>query len=203
MTIPLIEAHSSTPFSTRYGEFTLHAYELSDGARHAALVSGGLQGPLDELLLRLQSACLTGVAFGASLCDCRQQLELALSEMAIRPGVLLYLDQEGRGHGWERKVAELNLMRTKELDTVEAAATLGLEVDLREYDSSRAVLEDLFGSLPQVRLLTNNPNRIASLRAAGFEIIERIPIEPPATPENRPYLLVKQRKLGHLLSGLE
>jgi GTP cyclohydrolase II len=197
-----ITAHSCSPFATRYGDFALHAYELSDGRRHAVLVSGSLEVPADGVRLRLQSACLTGVSFGASLCDCRQQLEFALAALALQPGILFYLDQEGRGHGWERKVAELNLMRTKGYDTVEAAAALGLEVDLREYDSSRLMLEDLFGSVPPVRLLTNNPERIARLRSVGVDVIERLPIEPAATEENRPYLLVKRDKLGHLLSGL-
>lgn len=197
-----IVAHTSAPFATRYGEWRLHAYEFAGGVRHAALLSPSLDTEeirRHGLTLRLQSSCITGVAFGALLCDCQQQLEMALQTLQQQPGLLIYLDQEGRGHGWANKVSELHLMRAEGLDTVDAARALHLDIDLREYSSTVSILTDLFGTLPPVRLLTNNPQRVEMLSAAGVEVTERQPFETVPTVENRPYLEVKKRRLGHLL----
>ena len=148
--------------------------------------------------MRVQSACLTGCAFLAELCDCRQQLHEAMRLVAEEgSGVIVHLDQEGRGHGLVEKVAQLDLI-ARGSNTVDAPALRGLKGDLRRYHDAAAMLDALVGTVP-IRLLTNNPTKITGLRDAGVVIAERLPLETVPTDGNRQYLRIKKARMGHLL----
>lgn len=189
---------SETPFNSELGKFRLVAFEFPDGREHLALVAGK-PSEVDLPLVRVQSSCLTGTGFLAQLCDCRQQLQLAMSLIAGEPGgCLLYLDQEGRSHGLVEKVAQLRLIADG-LDTVEAADVRGRGPDLRDYGQAGWMLEHLLGS-PPIRLLTNSPEKEAGLRASGVSIAEVVSLETPPTPGNVGYLRVKRDRMGHRLS---
>ncbi len=186
-----------TAFGSRFGQFLLKGYVLGDGASHAAVVAGDPSSQ-ERPLVRLQSSCLTGTALGALLCDCAQQTEESLRRIsAAGTGVVLYLDQEGRGYGLAEKVRQLSLITSGQADT-STAAGYGNEPDLRDY---RAALEILASLVPtrRVRLLTNNPSKLEAVRAAGWDV-EREPLEVAPTPHNRDYLLTKKTRMGHLLT---
>lgn len=187
-----------TPFRTEFGTFEMHAYQFDSGHEHLALVGGTLTASAVPLL-RVQSACLTGTAMHAELCDCRQQLQIALRLVAVAPegGCVIYLDQEGRGHGLVSKVAQLALI-WKGLDTVEAAVAHGDPPDIRRWEQAAAIVKDLIGDKP-VRLLTNNPSKAEGLSGAGVIIAEECSIQAPVTAGNRNYLQVKRDKMGHRL----
>jgi 3,4-dihydroxy 2-butanone 4-phosphate synthase/GTP cyclohydrolase II len=189
-------AHSTTSFTSSLGQFVLHGFSI-DGREHAALVCGSPELQAAPLV-RIQSSCLTGSAFLAELCDCRQQLHEAMRLVsADGNGIVVYLDQEGRGHGLVEKVAQLDMI-TKGSDTVDAPALRGLAGDLRRYEDAAAILETLIGPAA-IRLLTNNPTKITGMRDAGVVIAERVPLETPPTEGNRTYLRVKKTRMGHLL----
>lgn len=191
-----------TPFVSEYGHFRLVAYDFPDGAAHAALVSGHPdQDP--RPLVRVQSACLTGTAFGAVLCDCRQQMQLALRRIVQSgSGCALYLDQEGRGHGLVEKVAQLNEMATSGVDTKLAAELHNVQPDVRDYWQAAAIMDDVLGGLRPLRLMTNNPTKVAGLIVAGVEVAEVVPIESEPTDSNREYLRAKRDIMGHRLRSL-
>lgn len=187
-----------TLFRSSFGEFTFRAYEFPDGREHSLLIAG-TPAPDEPVLLRVQSSCLTGTAFGALLCDCRPQLEESLRRVACAgAGYVIYLAQEGRGYGLVDKVAQLSLI-TSGLATTATAAGEGNRPDLRDYDAAFSILADLVPGRRSVRLLTNNPSKISAFQGAGYEV-ERIPLEVEPTDGNREYLRVKKRDMGHLLS---
>lgn len=190
---------SSTPFASRFGSFELRAFELGDGSEHAAIVAGSPD--LDARpLVRVQSSCLTGTAFGALLCDCRQQLQDSLSLIAAEgSGCVLYLDQEGRGHGLVEKIRHIADIAAGS-DTVEAALRRGVPPDVRDYSGAATVLRAVLGGDRPIRLLTNNPEKIRGLTDAGLTIAERVPLEVEPTDGNRDYLRVKKERMGHLLT---
>lgn len=189
-------AHSTTSFNSSLGRFELHAFNI-DGREHAALVSGRPSSD-PRPLVRVQSSCLTGSAFLAELCDCRQQLHAAMTMVSqAGTGIVLYLDQEGRSHGLVEKVSQLDLI-TKGSDTAEAPALRGLKGDLRRYEDAATILDALIGELA-IRLLTNNPSKIRGLQQAGVQVAERVPIETAPTDGNREYLRIKKQRMGHLL----
>jgi 3,4-dihydroxy 2-butanone 4-phosphate synthase/GTP cyclohydrolase II len=188
--------HSVARFRSAFGPFHLHAYRFAT-AEHAALLRG-TPGQDEAPLVRIQSSCLTGTAFHAELCDCRQQLHESMRLVAeAGSGVVLYLDQEGRSHGLVEKVAQLDLIADG-YDTVDAAAMRGREGDLRRYHDAAAMLDHLIGDRP-IRLLTNNPTKLACVQEAGITVDERLPIEVGPTDGNRAYLKVKKHRMGHLL----
>ena len=183
---------------TSMGEFRIIGYTNDlDAAEHVALVYGDVAGG-EDVLVRMHSKCLTGDVFGSARCDCGWQLESAMHMIAEEgTGVVVYLDQEGRGIGL------LNKLRAYELqdgghDTVEANVKLGFPPDLRNYGIGAQILLDL--GLSSIRLLTNNPRKVVGLDGYGLEITARVPIIPVANEENRAYLTVKREKLGHFLT---
>ncbi len=195
----LVRRSATTRMPTDYGEFTLIAYETTvDDRVPLALVMGDVAGD-EPTLVRVHSECLPGDVFGCRRCDCGSQLykALALIEREGR-GILVYMRQEGRGIGL------LNKLRAYELqdqgkDTVEANHALGFRADLRHYGIGAQILVDL--GVKNLRILTNNPKKIVGIEGYGLHVVERLPIEIPATDANRHYLLTKRDKLGHLFSS--
>jgi 3,4-dihydroxy 2-butanone 4-phosphate synthase/GTP cyclohydrolase II len=188
-------AEASLP--TEYGMFRIHVFEsLIDKQHHVALVMGQVK-PDDRVMVRVHSQCLTGDIFASSRCDCGAQLHKAL-EMIGRAGqgVLLYLRQEGRGIGLVHKIMAYQLQDQGQ-DTVEANEALGFKPDQRDYGIGAQILHEL--GLHQILLLTNNPRKFVGLEGYGLKIVDRLPIEIPASEASRRYLKTKKEKLGHLL----
>jgi 3,4-dihydroxy 2-butanone 4-phosphate synthase/GTP cyclohydrolase II len=188
------EARLPTPF----GEFAIIGYRNDvDTSEHVALVFGEVAGRQD-VLVRMHSKCLTGDVFGSYRCDCGWQLETAMKMIAeAGSGVVVYLDQEGRGIGLLNKLKAYELQDAGH-DTVEANRRLGFKPDLRNYGIGAQILLDQ--GLSTIRILTNNPMKLVGLEGYGLRIVERVPIVSPRTDENAGYLDVKRDKLGHLLA---
>lgn len=182
---------------TRYGNFTVYTYESEvDPNPYLALVMGKVDDG-EPVLVRMHSSCLTGDLLGSLRCDCGSQLELALRKISEEGrGVLVYILQEGRGIGIVNKLRAYHLQEHG-LDTVEANQALGFKPDLREYGLGAQVLVDL--GVRKIRLMTNNPKKIAGLEGYGLEIVEHVPLVSTPTPYNIRYLRTKAEKLGHLL----
>lgn len=168
--------------------------ELHGHGEHLAIVVGEPDFS-QAVQVRLHSSCLTGDVFGSLRCDCGEQLQRALAQLAIKGGVLLYLSQEGRGTGLANKLRAYRLQDTG-LDTIDADRHLGFKGDERSYQVAVHMLCTL--GIAQVKLLTNNPKKIEALRAGGIQVVERIALIPPPNPHNERYILTKTERAGHL-----
>jgi GTP cyclohydrolase II len=191
---------ASADFPTRWGKFRIYGFrgEFDGKIEEAvALVMGDLQETTP--LLRIHSQCLTGDVFGSLRCDCRDQLEMALAMIADAGlGILIYEQQEGRGIGLMAKLQAYELQDSG-LDTVEANERLGFRADHREFAMPAEVLKTL--GVLQVRLLSNNPDKVAALERGGIRVVERVPCEVPVNAYAEEYLKTKKEKLGHLFTG--
>lgn len=190
-----VEFISSCVLPTTWATFQLHAFfEAATGKEHLALTLGDVANG-EPVLARLHSECLTGDALFSQRCDCGAQLETALKKIAKEGrGVLLYLRQEGRGIGLLNKVHAYRLQDAG-ADTVEANQELGFAPDLRNYQICQPMLQHL--QIKSVRLMTNNPRKVAALQECGIQVVEKIPLIVKKNPHNERYLLTKAAKLGH------
>jgi len=186
-------------FPSRFGQFRIYGFEAlrPSGTEEAlALKAGDLSPAQGPPLVRIHSQCLTGDVFHSLRCDCRSQLELALDQIVAEGrGLLIYEHQEGRGIGLLNKLRAYEL-QDEGLDTVQANEQLGFKADLRDYALPAAVLR--YFNVSQVRLLSNNPDKVAALEEAGIKVVERAPIIAPPLATTAEYLRTKRDKMGHL-----
>lgn len=188
---------ASASLPTTCGAFKIFVYQSKDKREHVALL-GKKTGK--DPIVRIHSQCLTGDTFSSIRCDCRQQLQKSMSLVNKNGGIIIYLNQEGRGVGLANKVKAYAL-QDQGLDTVEANQALHLPIDGRNYMVAAQILRDL--GISKVKLLTNNPEKLKQLEKYGIKVLERIPLEVKPHKINRNYLLVKKEKLGHILTTYE
>jgi GTP cyclohydrolase II len=212
MAIASVRKVADADFPTRWGHFRIVGFEgvyTDDGPARCgqtaekeeavALVTGDIHAA--PPLVRIHSQCLTGDVFHSLRCDCRLQLELALRKIAdAGVGILLYEQQEGRGIGLMAKLRAYEL-QDQGLDTVEANLRLGFEADCREFALPAEILRQM--GVTSVRLITNNPEKVAALESAGVHVIERVSAEVPAEDSFEQYLRVKQEKMGHIFESMD
>jgi len=204
-----VQQVASADFPTRWGKFRIFGFQGAFGGgansprdasrkeEAVALVMGDVHGM--PPLVRIHSQCLTGDVFGSLRCDCRQQLEMALAMIAEQgAGVLIYEQQEGRGIGLMAKLQAYDLQDAG-LDTVEANERLGFKADQREFAMPAGILKAL--GVSKVRLLSNNPDKVAALERGGVEVVERIPCEVTPSSHAEDYLKTKKEKMGHLFTS--
>lgn len=198
---PEIERIAEANLPTEFGAFRIVGFrDVATGEEIVALTNGVLD-PLRPTLVRLHSQCLTGDVFHSVKCDCGRQLKQAMKMVEEEGcGVIVYQQQEGRGIGLMNKIRAYALQDEGQ-DTVEANISLGFEPDLREYRACVAVIKEL--GVRRVRLLSNNPDKVAAVQAAGLEVVERVSIEIEADESALNYLKTKKEKLGHLLENVD
>jgi 3,4-dihydroxy 2-butanone 4-phosphate synthase/GTP cyclohydrolase II len=194
----LVHRAAEARLPTEFGEFRIVAYQNDvDRSHHVAIMMGQVDGEKD-VLVRMHSKCLTGDVFGSLRCDCGTQLHAAMRTIAeAGRGVIVYLDQEGRGIGLENKIRAYALQDQGD-DTVQANQRLGFAPDLRNYGIGAQILRDL--GLSSIKVMTNNPRKMVGLEGYGLEIVERVPLITSPNDENRAYLDTKRDKLGHLFA---
>lgn len=209
-----VQKIAEADFPTRWGHFRIMGFSgfvpgtpatgSPDGTERrkeeaVALVMGDIHS--EAPLVRIHSKCLTGDVFHSMRCDCRQQLELALSKISeLGRGILIYEEQEGRGIGLMAKLQAYEL-QDQGLDTVEANVKLGYEVDCRSYQMPVEVLKAL--GVRKLRLLSNNPEKVSAVEAAGIEVVERVPADVQAYTSSAKYLRTKREKMGHLITPIQ
>lgn len=191
-----VELKAKAKLPTKYGEFNIYGFQNKVTEEvHIALTKGKFKEN-EEVLCRVHSKCLTGDVFASLKCDCGEQLEIALKTVSKEgKGVVLYMEQEGRGIGIINKIKAYKLQE-EGLDTVEANVKLGFEADLRDYKDAAEMLKIL--GVNKIKVLTNNPKKLEGLTKYGIEITERLKIEVSPNDIDKDYLLTKQNKMGHL-----
>jgi 3,4-dihydroxy 2-butanone 4-phosphate synthase/GTP cyclohydrolase II len=196
----LVKRVATAKMPTDYGEFTIHAFENGvDRQTHVALVRGDI-GDGRDVLVRVHSQCLTGDVLHSVRCDCGAQLETAMQRISAEGrGILLYLNQEGRGIGLANKIRAYEL-QDEGFDTVEANERLGFKADQRDYGMGVQILREL--GVRSMRLLSNNPRKLVGIEGYGLSVSEWLKIEIPASDSTRRYLKTKKEKLGHKLSSV-
>lgn len=196
----LIKRGATSKLPTEYGEFVTTPYiQLSNGLEHLVLLKGKWEES-DSVLVRIHSSCMTGDIFGSCRCDCGAQLHESMRMIEKEgSGIIIYLNQEGRGIGIFNKIHAYQL-QDEGLDTVQANLALGFNADERDYMIGCLILEDL--NVKKIRLITNNPDKVTSLKQAGFQFIEIVPIEIDSNPQNKFYLETKKNKMGHWLRNV-
>jgi 3,4-dihydroxy 2-butanone 4-phosphate synthase/GTP cyclohydrolase II len=196
----LVEREVEVELPTAYGSFRLiHFKNGITGERHLALVKGNVENG-EPVLVRVHSSCMTGDVFGSARCDCGEQLHTALRMIeAEGRGVLLYMNQEGRGIGLAAKLMAYKLQDEGQ-DTVEANVSLGFAPDLRDYGTGALILKNL--GISKLRLMTNNPRKIVALKGYDLEVVERVPIEVIPNAVNQAYLQTKRDKMGHMILNI-
>jgi len=198
---PQTEWLAQATLPTRHGDFVTHVFRSTATAdpdatphEHVALVFGDVRGHGD-VLVRVHSECITSEVFGSLKCDCKEQLDTAMAAMArAKAGAILYLRQEGRGIGLANKIRAYALQSDGH-DTVDANRILGLPDDARRYDTARDMLEHL--GIVSVRLMTNNPAKVAGLRGLGVTVVGRVPIVVPPSAHSARYLEAKRLRMHH------
>jgi 3,4-dihydroxy 2-butanone 4-phosphate synthase/GTP cyclohydrolase II len=192
-------ADASVTMPTAHGDFVVHAYaDVITGEEHVALVKGDVRADPDPVLVRVHSACLTGDAFGSMRCDCGQQLQWAMAKIdAAGTGVVVYLQQEGRGIGLHNKLRAYAL-QDDGADTVDANVRLGFPPDKRDYGIGAQILADL--GVRRMVLLTNNPKKLVAIQGHGLEVTDQVAIPVQASTHNIRYLETKRDRLGHVAS---
>jgi 3,4-dihydroxy 2-butanone 4-phosphate synthase/GTP cyclohydrolase II len=198
--VPRVRLMASAKLPTEYGEFDIHVFKSAFSRdTHVALVRGDI-GNGEDVLTRVHSSCLTGDLFHSSRCDCGEQLHAAMERIVAEGrGIVLYLDQEGRGIGLVNKIRAYGL-QDGGADTVEANERLGFPADIRDYRAGLQMLRCL--GVRTTRLLSNNPKKMAGVTGEGLSVSERLPIEIAPTALTERYLRTKKEKLGHLLSSV-
>jgi 3,4-dihydroxy 2-butanone 4-phosphate synthase/GTP cyclohydrolase II len=196
----LIDKEVTVKMPTQWGDFNLIAYkQKTTGQDHLALIKGSWE-PDEPVLVRVHSSCLTGDIFGSCRCDCGPQLHAAMNMVEKEgKGIVLYINQEGRGIGLTNKLKAYKLQE-QGADTLEANLMLGLPADARDYGVGAQILRHL--NVTRLRLMTNNPKKRVGLMAYGLEIVETVPLEVKSNPHNLRYLQTKKDKMGHTLNGL-
>jgi GTP cyclohydrolase II len=203
VTAKTLEPVASADFPTRWGKFRIYGFRAKSGTGNdeveeaVALVMGDVHST--PPLVRVHSQCLTGDVFHSLRCDCRQQLEMALSMIRDEgAGILIYEQQEGRGIGLMAKL-QAYALQDAGLDTVEANERLGFKADHRDFALPGEMLKTL--GVTRVRLLSNNPDKVEALQRSGIEVVERVPCEVTPSPHAEEYLKTKKEKLGHLFTS--
>jgi 3,4-dihydroxy 2-butanone 4-phosphate synthase/GTP cyclohydrolase II len=193
----LIEKHETVELPTEFGDFKLTAYkQISTDQDHLALIKGEWK-TYEPVLVRVHSSCITGDIFGSCRCDCGPQLHRAMQKIEEEgKGVIVYMNQEGRGIGLINKLKAYKLQE-QGMDTVQANLALGLPMDGRDYGVGAQILRDL--NISKIRLISNNPQKRVGLLGYGLEIVEQIPIEIQPNPHNEKYLQTKRDKMGHTI----
>ena len=191
----LVRKTTDANLPTKYGNFKVICYEDCNKGQHLALVRGEVKNK-KNVFVRVHSQCLTGDTLDSLRCDCGQQLNNALKIISKNGGVLLYMEQEGRGIGLMNKIAAYHF-QDQGMDTIEANLKLGFKADARDYTIGAQILADL--GLSTIKLLTNNPRKIEGLEKYGLEIVERVPLLIKPNKNNKKYLKTKKEKLGHYI----
>ncbi|MBR7059636.1 MAG: GTP cyclohydrolase II [Neisseriaceae bacterium] len=182
---------------TEYGEFEMQGFDCGDGKEHIVLSIGDIADG-KPVLVRIHSECLTGDAFHSKRCDCGAQLQSAMQIIQNeKRGLIIYLRQEGRGIGLFNKINAYHL-QDQGMDTVEANLALGFPADARDFTIASQILNQM--QVASVRLLTNNPDKIETLKQAGIKSIERVPLSVGICEDNRNYIATKANKMGHLIA---
>ena len=196
----LVKRAAMAKLPTRFGDFTIHVFDNTvDNQEHVALVRGDITDG-KEVLVRVHSSCLTGDVLHSIRCDCGAQLDAAMERIAAEGrGVLLYLNQEGRGIGLANKIRAYEL-QDEGFDTVEANERLGFKADQRDYGVGVQILREL--GVRSMRLLSNNPRKLVAIEGYGLTVTDWLPLEIPASDSTRRYLKTKKEKLGHKLSSV-